>query len=77
MQSRFNGQSHPSLEDDEREIRKLTRRVQRLLMRRAERCLVNGVCGEAFSMIQGAHHAGEIVLMLDEMQDAEAAEDED
>lgn len=64
-------------ESDEAEIRRLVRKLQKTLLRKATACAEGGIMGEAIALSEGARNAGEIVCQINDFADVSDDIDED
>lgn len=53
-------------ESDEAEIRRLVRKLQKTLLRKATACADSGIIGEAIALSEGARNAGEILCQIND-----------
>jgi len=53
-------------ESDEAEIRRLVRKLQKTLLRKATACADQGIIGEAIALSEGARNAGEIICQIND-----------
>ena len=51
-------------ESDESEIYSLVRKLQKTLLRKANKCADAGIIGEALALSEGARSAGEIICQM-------------
>lgn len=54
-------------ESDDAEIRRLVRKLQKTLLRKANACADQGIIGEAIALSEGARNVGEIICQINDV----------
>jgi hypothetical protein len=64
--NRLDNTGDSGTEDDDTEIRRLVRKLQKTLLRKANACADQGIIGEAIALSEGARSAGEIICQMND-----------